>query len=92
MYIEDKKIELIYYVECFDRNLYIYLNKNDVERAKHFLNEAYNEWMESDICDCLEEYLINVIKSSGIDCICKCEGDDENVHSYVKGASKTYPL
>lgn len=55
-----------YYVYCFDRYLTVAVNDTDKEQAEKIMDEAYDEWHNSDPVMCCEEYILHCLKQHDI--------------------------
>lgn len=74
----NEKTAIPYYLQCFDRYLYITVDSENVDRTRQILDKAYDEWIESDDSECLEEYLVSAITDAGIGCTYEYDGVDED--------------
>lgn len=77
------KKRLEYYVNCFNRDLVLYINQDEEANVRFILDEAYDYWMmgEDELGDeCCEEYMCRMLKENEIEFIWINEGandDDE---------------
>ena len=64
------KFKLEYYVDCFERDLVLYINPLEIARVYEILDKAYDYWRlgEDEVsCVCCEEYMCDCLKEIGID-------------------------
>lgn len=58
-----------FYIECFDRDLVIEIQKKFKERAERLLQTCYDYWIagsEEVECECCEEYMCDCLRKSGL--------------------------
>jgi len=60
------RVKIEYYVYCFDRFLTVIVNEADKEQAERIIDEAYDEWHESDPTMCCEEFILHRLQEQGI--------------------------
>ena len=55
-----------FYIECYDRMLFIEIIKGDIEVAKQILADRYEEWVDGGPCEvydiCCEEYMLEGLR------------------------------
>lgn len=63
---------IAFYVECFDRMLFVWVPSGDIEEAEKILTQRYETWLENEIEEvhyvCCEEYMVNGLEEKGIEC------------------------
>ena len=51
-----------FYIECYNRMLFVEIIEGDVEEAKQILTDRYEDWVDGgpcEVCDvCCEEYML----------------------------------
>ena len=51
-----------FYIECYDRMLFVEIIEGDIEVAKQILADRYEEWVDGGPCEvydiCCEEYML----------------------------------
>ena len=58
-----------FYIECFDRDLVIEIQKKFKEQAEILLQTCYDYWIagsEDVVCECCEEYMCDCLRKSGL--------------------------
>ena len=58
-----------FYIECFDRDLVIEIQKKFKEQAERLLQTCYDYWIagsEDVACECCEEYMCDCLRKSGL--------------------------
>lgn len=61
-----EKVKINYYVRCFDRDLSLRVDAEQVEQANEIMEEAYNLWHEDTEGMCCEEFILEKLKEAGI--------------------------
>lgn len=52
-------IVINYEIECYNRCLTLEVAENDKAHILALIDALYCEWLESDTCECCEEYILN---------------------------------
>ena len=62
---------IAFYVECFNRMLFVHVSEKNLERAERILVKRYEEWVENTLPEvhdaCCEEYMLEGLKELGIE-------------------------
>lgn len=62
---------IAFYVECFNRMLFVHISEKNFERAERILVKRYEEWVENTLPEvhdtCCEEYMLEGLKEFGIE-------------------------
>lgn len=78
-----------FYIECYDRELLVYVSKEDEEKAKEILERAYDTWTDYEqdevIGQCCEEYLLSRLDKNCISYV-------EETNEIVKYEMKIYDI
>ena len=78
-----RKTKLEYYVDCFERDLVLYINPEDEAKVWSILDKAYDYWNlgEDEVsCVCCEKYMCDCLKEIGIDFLwAEYREDEEDV-------------
>lgn len=63
------KTKLEYYVECFERDLILYINPEDEAKMYECMDKAYDYWILEDevSCVCCEEYICDCLREIGFE-------------------------
>lgn len=59
-------VKIYYFVHCFERYLIIEVEESKKEQAEHIIDSAYDDWCNSDTCECCEEYILSCLADAGI--------------------------
>lgn len=63
------KTKMEYYVECFERDLILYINPEEEAKMYECMDKAYDYWMLEDevSCMCCEEYICDCLREIGFE-------------------------
>ena len=60
-----------FYIECYNRMLFVEIIEGDVEEAKQILTDRYEDWVDGgpcEVCDvCCEEYMLEAVSYTHLD-------------------------
>lgn len=78
-----------FHIECYDRDLLVFVPKTDEEKAKEILERAYDKWIDYEqdevIGQCCEEYLLSRLDKNNISYV-------EETNQIVKYEMKIYDI